>query len=491
MKLPSRAFALLIIVILITAVVYLFFIQNEEEESNDKDIQAPQIIFVTGNTTGYAGKYTTITARFSDNKAVTTAVLYYKPASASSWNSQSILNGTVDIIVPQNSKENLYYYIVVNDAAGNGPVGKPSTDGSKYYIITVSIQDEEVIHTVFIEEATATSCQYCPTVGKIIHDVYTSGKYRFYYVSLVEDKNTLANTRLNTEYNLYGKPTIFIDGGYTVIMGANHKISTYEEAIQKALNRNVPNIKITIDAAYDTNTKKLHTRIHIYNMDTQPYAGRLRVYLTEIVSRFNDYNGKPYRYALYDYIINEDFTITAQDQLEKSKSMDISDLDPDNLMLFAAVFNSQKQNAYSDPPTNSKPFDAYYVDAVNATRVIEGGNLPPEVGIIVPEQGKIYVRGNQRLQFLYKNRLLKNTWLLGKAVISIHAHDDSAVSKVEIYLNDKLVVTLTSESLTWSTEKVLFKEPFRPKKYTITVKAYDDTNKTSTASMTVWAWLAF
>ena len=35
----------------------------------------------------------------------------------------------------------------------------------------------------------------------------------------------------------------------------------------------------------------------------------------------------------------------------------------------------------------------YYVDAANASIVIEGGNLPPSVGITYPESGKINILG--------------------------------------------------------------------------------------------------
>ncbi|MEM0466592.1 MAG: Ig-like domain-containing protein [Candidatus Thermoplasmatota archaeon] len=492
MKLPFRAFAIILIIILIAASTYFYLKNDEAPPSEVQDTQAPRIEFITGNTTGTAGKTTTISARFSDNKAVTSAVIYYKPASSSTWNSISILQGTIDLLIPENIQENMYYYLVIDDAAGNGPIGAPSTDGTRYYLIIVTPENQNVPHTVFIEEATATTCRYCPSVGAIIHDLYESGKYRFYYVSLVEDKNTPAYNRLHTEYNLYANPTVFIDGGYKVLLGSNHEKTVFEEGIQKAQNRTVPNLEITMSTEYDATTTILHTTVVIKNKEQQPYSGRLRVYLTEIVSRFNDYNGKPYHYALLDFLINTDITTNAQGNFEISESRNISDLDPDNLMLYAAVFNAQKQNAYSDPPSNTKQFDAFYADAVNATRVIQGGNLPPEVGISLPEQGKIYIRGKPRLTFLYKNRLLRNTILIGTPKISIHADDDSAISKVEIYLNNELAGTLTAEPYEWSPEKKLGKQPFLlPKRYTILVKAYDDTNKTSTASITVIAWHAF
>ena len=105
------------------------------------DNDPPSIDSITGNTVGTTGETTTIDVTFSDNIGVTTATLYYKTASASSWSSKSILGGSAGIDIPLDSVESWYYYVTVDDAAGNGPVGDPSTDGSVYYIITVSDND--------------------------------------------------------------------------------------------------------------------------------------------------------------------------------------------------------------------------------------------------------------------------------------------------------------------------------------------------------------
>ena len=103
----------------------------------------------------------------------------------------------------------------MNDAAGNGPVGDPSINGSVYYTISISEEEVDFVHTVFVEEGTATWCSNCPTVSGYIHELYTSEDYRFYYVSMIDDKNTKAEDRLD-EYNIIGYPTVFIDGGYTL-----------------------------------------------------------------------------------------------------------------------------------------------------------------------------------------------------------------------------------------------------------------------------------
>ena len=169
---------------------------------------------------------------FSDNIKVTEAILYYRKASDVNWNGISIINGSADIDIPQDPIEDWYYYVTVNDDANNGPVGDPSDDGSVYYTIKVLADNQDIVHYVFIEEATATWCEYCPVISDILYDLYNSGEYNFYYVSMVTDKNNEAKERIEIEYNKYVYPSVFIDGGYEVIVSATHSKSDFEEKIR-------------------------------------------------------------------------------------------------------------------------------------------------------------------------------------------------------------------------------------------------------------------
>jgi len=156
------------------------------------------------------------------------------------------------------------------------------------------------------------------------------------------------------------------------------------------------------------------------------------------------------------------------------------------------MFNAAENSAFSDPPTNAYPFTAHYADAANETYVVKGArNLPPEVGILSPQKGKIYLRGNLFLKFLYKNKLRPSAVLLGRASIDVYAKDDSAIARVEIYVNDNLVANMTEPPYNWTLPFKLFKKPWIPKTYTIMVKAIDDTGKTATATIDVKAWWAF
>lgn len=484
-RIPLKAIIILLIAAILLISVYVIFFNVEA-----KDTIAPEIGGITGNTTVNAGEVVNISVNFTDNVGVTNATIYYKTASAINWSSMSILNGSVDIFISLDPIKDLYYYVTIDDASGNGPVGDPSIDGSAYYVVTVvdnsgdEDDGENSIHYVFVEEGTATDCKSCPIVANILHELYESGKYNFYYVSLVDDRSPKAKTRLSGDYDAYGTPAVFIDGGYKVIVGGNNAKSEYEQAILDARSRDAPDIQVTVSAKYDNETDKLTTEVVVKNNEKETYSGRLKVYLTEIVSQWNGYDGKPYHYGFVDYTINKAISIDANGGKNFSDTQSVSDYDYENLMIMAVVFNSESAGKYVYPDENEHSFDAYYADAVNATKVAEGGNLPPEVGITSPVKGKIYFLDSPILEKLGS---FKNTFLIGKATINAYASDDSGIEKVEFYVDSELMETVKSEPYTWTLSRIsTFKELFYHK-HTIEVKAYDDTGKTSSASIEVWA----
>jgi hypothetical protein len=477
--------------ILLSASAYIILYTGE---NGGPDNQPPQITYTSGNFTVTAGQIATVSAIFTDNVKTTEATLYYTIEGSTIWNTLSLLNGSATISIPSDTTADYFYYITVDDAAGNGPVGEPSTDGSVIFTITVKPNngEEDFSHYVFIEESTSENCRYCPNVGAILEKLESSHAYRFYYVSMILE-NSVAAKHLSSIYNRYGDPTVYIDGGYKVLLGGTQPETNYTSAIQAAENRMVQKIKVRVNAEYKNTTNTIETSVLVVNGEQSDYTGILRVYLVEIISsKFNDYNGLKYRNGFVDFIINEDISVSANSNKTFTESWDIGSLDYENLKIIAVVFNSTENIAYSNPPANENQFTAHYADAANETYVAKGArNLPPEVGILSPQKGKIYVRGNLRFSFLYKNKLLKNTWLIGKASIDTYAKDDSSIARVEIYVNDKLVANMTEPPYNWTLSFKLIKKPLIPKDYTILVKAYDDTNKISTATIDVKAWWAF
>lgn len=478
MRTLLKLIAIIVVILLLSGSAYIIFFTNTDDDNNNvhEDTTPPVIDSITGDTTGTAGKTTTIAVSFKDN--VTEATLYYKESSASIWSSMSILNGTADITFPSTARGAWYYYVVIDDAAGNGPVGDPSVDGSSYYTITVTQPEVNLKHTVFMEEGTATWCTNCPTISTILHDLYTSGTYDFYYVALIEDANSKAKTRLETDYNITGYPTVFIDGGYDVVFGANNAASVFEEKINKAAQRDVPKIALSVTSEVNNVTNILTTTVTLTNYEDALYTGRLRVYLTTKIST-QDHDGNPYHFGLVDYITTEDITASSYDITSVSKTYDVSSLDIENLMIIAVVFDTQSTQKYSNPLDNTGTFNAFFADACTGTEVVEGGNLPPSVGITSPEIGKFHWFGKPKFS---TPKLV--TRLVGRLTITAVASDDSAISKVEFFIDDEPVATFTAEpyEYLWKSPSILFR------KHTISVVAYDDQGKSSVASMNVTAF---
>ena len=497
LNLPLKIVVLIVIVILIISSVYVIFFTGKEKNDDDNDNNGnngedidndpPTIEWITGDTAGRKDEKITISVMFSDNIDVTTATLYYRTASDYDWSSRSILSGSVDISLT--SKERLYYYVTVDDAAGNGPVGDPSTDGSDYYVITIlddGDDQEEFVHTVFIEEASYTSCMPCTKVASIIDDLYNSGEYNFCYVSLIQDVSDKAKKRLDEEYNVYGFPVVFIDGGYKVLCGGNVERSDFVNAIRAAESRDAPEINIDITVKYNENTSELSTTIYAVSNETEKYTGRLRVYLTEIISRWNQADTKPYHYAFLDYVINKEISIDGKGDITVTDKRSITefavpDLAPEELMIIAVIFSSESVKADSFPSSDEHgEFDAYFADATSKTLIVPGGNLPPSVSISIPETSTLHILGRPIWKFI----LHKKTILIGKMIINANASDDSGIEKVEFYFDEEL--KYTDEEAPYEYE--IKKDGIRRRvirKHTIKVIAYDIEGKTDDASIEV------
>lgn len=480
MKLNIKLLLTIVIIIILISSVYIIFFTKKEKIDNT----LPEITSITGNISGKLGDKITIKVTFSDNIDVTEAIIYYKTVTDSKWTSKSIINGSLEISL--DSDKNLNYYVTINDAAGNGPVGKPSTDGSSFYTITVhegENNDVEYVRKVFIEEAAGTNCKFCPIIAKWLYDLYSSGDYNFYFVTLI-DENKKAENRLYGEYNLFGLPTIFIDGGYKVLLGGGHEKTEYAQAIRDAEYRSVPDIQLTVTAEYDNKTNNLNCTVIVKNKEDKTYNGRLRVYLTEKISRWSGPEGDPYHFGFLDYLINEKISIEGNKNVTFKETKTISELDPENIMVIGAVFNSEKKKGYSDPPNNKFPFDAYYADAADGSELVSGGNLPPSVGFSLPKVGYLHIMGIPIWDFI----LHKNIVLIGRTKMVAEAYDDSGIEKVQFYIDGKLVDEDTEAPYEYTFRKVKNLKRF-VRKHTLSVIAYDNEGKKGTNSIEVWAFL--
>ncbi len=96
------------------------------------------------------------------------------------------------------------------------------------------------------------------------------------------------------------------------------------------------------------------------------YEGRLRIYIVEIESRWKMENNQPYKYALLNFAYDSQVSIRYLETFEKSITWS-GDVDRDNVIVMAAMFNPEEHVNYAVPP-DKRPFKAHYVDAAAAAR---------------------------------------------------------------------------------------------------------------------------
>ncbi|MFE3845547.1 hypothetical protein ACFL1L_01630 [Thermoplasmatota archaeon] len=474
-------FVIIIAVLLISAVYFIFFTGEEDTES-------PEFTFITGNISALAGEISSIYVEFEDNIEVTNASIYYRYEFDKKWTMSSILNGSINISIPSYSDDDLNYYVEINDAADNGPVRSPIQNDS-YYVISVTKEDdngdddpddEVSSHVVFVEEGTATWCSNCPEVAEVLHDLFDSDDPDFYYVSLVHDKNSVAANRLDNDFNKLGFPTVYVDGGYDVILGSDNFRSKFQKSLDEANNRDVPNIYLNLTSEWNETRNEIKNTVLIKNNDDENYDGRLKIYITEITSAWRDNNNERYSYTLIDYGYNNVITLDVDENKSISEIWELPDnVDKDNLWIMAVLFNSDSNPSNSDPIDNSNPFNAYYTDAAHGVKVTEEvSQEPPSIIISIPKDFTHYFLGIE-----IENSLLSKTWVIGKLTIEVDIESKSIIDRVEYIIKGPLrefSQTIDEWPYSYEWDKLSFG------KYTISVTLYDENGITAADDIEVF-----
>ena len=164
-------------------------------------------------------------------------------------------------------------------------------------------------------------------------------------------------------------------------------VAWYEQTIATCGNRIVPDIDVNVSVGWLGNAT-LDVEVSVQNNESGEYNGHLHAYVTEIVSTmgWDDNWGNPYTFTFLDYAFNEDISINAGDTWLGSTTWDgnthndghgndFGGIKLDNIMVIAAVFNSEWHQGYSDPPSGN-PFDAYYVDETAGAWINQAPKAP-------------------------------------------------------------------------------------------------------------------
>lgn len=211
-------------------------------------------------------------------------------------------------------------------------------------------------HTVFGEQGTATWCVHCPSMGYWLKQVVGD----FIYVALVDDKNNYAAQR-NDELGLTGFPTTFFDGGYTSVIGHQYSVTNLQNAYNQCAARDVWDVSLDITAAWMGGGQML-VSADVTNNEASSYSGHLHIYVTEIVSRWDDYDGDPYSYAMINnYAINQDVTVSAGSTETITETWSgYTDITMNNIKVMGSVFRSStmdtdESDSVSPIPPNTDP----------------------------------------------------------------------------------------------------------------------------------------
>jgi hypothetical protein len=220
-------------------------------------------------------------------------------------------------------------------------------------------------HTVLAEEASATWCGYCPEVMAYMHQLYDSGSYDFYYVTLLDPQGTgqpWPSYRIS-ELGVTGYPTVVFDGGYSRLVGAGHGLQAYINSLNNCGARTVADIDLSLSVSWDGDAV-IGVTADITNNGASDYSGHIHAYVTEINSRW--YNaGQQYHFAMIgDYALNKNVYVPAGDTIHESATWDgktygFGNIQENNIMVIASAFDASTKRtddtAGATPQTNNAP----------------------------------------------------------------------------------------------------------------------------------------
>ncbi len=251
----------------------------------------------------------------------------------------------------------------------------------------VSSSTAKGTHTVLAEYGTSTTCGYCKYANQALKNIYWGGAQDLCVVTFVA-QNSYSSSRFS-EYNLYGYPTVWFDGGYQVVVGAGSTSSAqanYNSAIDQCEVYSVYDVDLQLSANW-LGSATMQISVSVQNNEASTYDGHIRVYVIEKNSTYwHDTNNQPYGFAFLNYAFNQDISIGVGNTWQSSTVWNGNDygfgsITQDNTMVVAAVFNDDWHQGYSYPPSTN-PFDAYYVDeSTIAIPVLD--NNPPEISNVL------------------------------------------------------------------------------------------------------------
>jgi hypothetical protein len=247
---------------------------------------------------------------------------------------------------------------------------------------------QDFTHTVFVEYGTLTTCPPCVTASAQLFSIYNSGDFDFYYATLVWDEGNINVRSRLTELGVVGVPDVFFDGGFKRILGGQGSDAPYRSAITLSGEREVPDIDIAVDVTW-LGGGKLKIDSTVTNNEVEEFDGRIRTFIVEKESRWNDNGGNPYHYAALDIPIDKSLTVVKNEARPLGESYTFSktwrgsiygfgDITQDNTMVIVAIYDKDShyvvQTAAAEPTgkiDNCRPINIMLLKIFERFQVLE------------------------------------------------------------------------------------------------------------------------
>lgn len=249
-------------------------------------------------------------------------------------------------------------------------------------------EGRDFTHNVLAEFGTTSSCPHCPPVSSYLYDIYNSGDYDFYYVTLNADHEPLALARYWEIPGASGSvPQVFFDGGYSTLIGNQGSKYPYISKIENAGARSIADIDLNLAVEW-LGDAEIEVTVSVTNNEGSSYNGHLHAYVTEIVSSWYDNSGKKYHYSMIGYAFNKNINVGAGNTWSDTTTWDgnsygYNNIQKDNIMVIATVFDSSTK---------------YVDETVAATPNGGGTNNPPESPTIT---GTVMGNGGEEYEYTF------------------------------------------------------------------------------------------
>ena len=215
-------------------------------------------------------------------------------------------------------------------------------------------------HTVLMELKAASNCGFCPDQENAIPNldgdfVYVTMAFQSYYGAGWNDAAENREAELDEGD---GFPTSYYDGGYTKVFGGGAGgESSMQNAIDNCAARSVADVDLDL-SVYWLGDAEMDIELEVSNTGSSTYDGHVRIYVTEIESRWDNYDGDPFQQALLSIPKDEDFTVSGSSTWDTTVTYNgdtdgYGDITSDNIKVIAAVFDQSSD--YADDAISATP----------------------------------------------------------------------------------------------------------------------------------------